>query len=440
MAKKKMTLEEKLEEAIVKDNPYEVPENWVWSKLSGIAGEFQYGYTAKASIDDTGVKYIRITDLSNGMINFSSAPYCKINDNDYEKYKLIENDILIARMGSVGENGMVINDDQVGVFASYLIRIKPWIDSKYLMYILQSSLYWNQIYNNKKGTTRANINANTLRELVIPIPPLKEQQRIVDKIESLFEKLDRATELIEEARDDFEKRKSAILERAIMGKYIPGVKLTKVELGNILSFKNGMSKRSGKEGKETKVLRLADVSNDDIYSESARSMLLTEKEITNYKVEDGDLLIIRVNGTKKNVGKAIEYVGKDVCTYCDHLIRIDCSETNRSYIKYLINSDNVRRQIDELIVSSAGQNTISQSSLNKIKTMWVEDNKIQEKIVGVINNFINREKSIDVLTKLEEIELMKKSILAKAFRGQLGTNCEEDESALELLKEVLSKE
>ena len=419
MAKKKMTLEE----AIVKDFPYEVPKNWVWSKL-GVITDIKTGRKDANHGTEDG-KYPFYTCASEPI---KSPTYSF--DGEY-----------VILPGNGANVGMALYHK--GKFEAYqrtYVLNSAMINTKYVLYNLQ--FRWKDYNENKQyGSATNYIKLGNITEYEIAIPPLKEQQRIVDKIESLFEKLDKAKELIEEARDDFEKRKQSIIEKVLMGEYVSGVKLTEVELGNILSFKNGMSKRSGKEGNETKVLRLADVSSDTIYSENARSMLLTGKEIANYKVEYGDLLIIRVNGTKKNVGKAVEYIGEDICAYCDHLIRIDCSQINKNYIKYLINSDSVRRQIDELIVSSAGQNTISQSSLNKIKTMWVEDNKVQEEIVNVINTLIDKEKSIEELTALEEqIELIKKSILAKAFRGQLGTNSEDDESALELLKEILKKE
>ena len=80
---------------------------------------FQYRYTEKASFEKIGPHFIRITDIGDGIINDVKAPYCKINIEDYEKYKINKGDILIARMGSVGENGLAINDIE-GVFVNFL--------------------------------------------------------------------------------------------------------------------------------------------------------------------------------------------------------------------------------------------------------------------------------------------------------------------------------
>lgn len=127
-----------------------------------------------------------------------------------------KDDILIARMGSVGENGLATHNID-GVFASYLIRIVPRSNAKYVCNFLQTNLYWGQISERAQGTTRLNVNADVLKNLIIPLPPLAEQQRIVDRIESLFAKLDEAKEKAQAVVDSFETRKAAILHKAFTG-------------------------------------------------------------------------------------------------------------------------------------------------------------------------------------------------------------------------------
>lgn len=422
MAKKIMTLEEMLEDAIVKDAPYEVPRNWRWSRLRVIA-EVKTGRKDANHGTEDGI-YPFYTCASEPI---KSPTYAF--DGEY-----------IILPGNGANVGMVLyhNGKFEAYQRTYTLR-SDFINNKYILYNLE--FRWKDANENKQfGSATNYIKLGNITEYEIAIPPLKEQERIVDKIESLFEKLDKAKELIEDAREGFEKRKISVTEAALRGEYSYKVILKDVSLGEIMTFKNGFSKRTGKQGDITKVLRLADIENDIIYSENARTMLMTEKEVANYKIENGDLVIIRVNGTKKNVGKAIQYLGNETCAYCDHLIRIDTDRFNKDYIKYLINSDKVRKQLNELIVSSAGQNTISQGSLNVIKVSLVEELNTQKEIVSIINKLVYEEKRIEELTELgEQIELIKKSILVKAFRGELGTNCEEEENSLELLKEILTK-
>lgn len=213
-----LTPEERLQAALVPDWewPYKLPKNWCWTTVGTICDGFQYGYTEKATFEKIGPHFIRITDIGDGIINDSGAPYCKIDSDSLIKYKINKDDILIARMGSVGENGLATHNID-GVFASYLIRIVPRSNAKYVCNFLQTNLYWGQISEKAQGTTRLNVNANVLKNLIIPLPPLAEQQRIVDRIESLFAKLDEAKEKAQAVVDSFETRKAAILHKAFTG-------------------------------------------------------------------------------------------------------------------------------------------------------------------------------------------------------------------------------
>lgn len=446
MAKKKLTLEEKLEEAVVTDVPYEVPVNWVWSKIGSITNvRSSKRILAKEYIDE-GIPFYRSKEIVELSCNIDVSSEIFISNERYQeicsKFGVPQSgDLLITSVGTIG-NTWIVDDRKFYYKDGNITQIEKnnILKTEYIQKYVESPYFDMWVKGIVSGSAYNALTIEKLKNLYIPIPPLKEQQRIVDRIENLFEKLDTAKELIEEARGGFEKRKQSIIESALKGEFLSGVQLKEIELGSILNFKNGLSKRSGKEGIITKVLRLADIEDDMVYCGNSREMLLTEKEREKYKVENGDLVLIRVNGTKNNVGRAIQYFGDEICAYCDHLIRIDSEGYNKDYIKFLINSDQVRKQINELIVSSAGQNTISQSSLNVIKANVVEDLNTQVEIMNIINRFVDGEKRIEQLTQLEEqIELIKKSILAKAFRGELGTNCEEDGSALELLKEILSK-
>jgi type I restriction enzyme S subunit len=278
---------------------------------------------------------------------------------------------------------------------------------------------------------------------------LEKQRKIVNRIESLFEKIDKAEALINEAREGFEKRKEAILAKAFRGELTEkwreengfeenfcfesadkgGIPFEIpfnwrwVKYEEIANFKNGLAKRKGKDGTETIVLRLADVSENQFNLESARSIILTEKERDAYKVTSGDSLIIRVNGSKDIVGKSVLFYEDNEVAFCDHLIRVNYKDNSFiKYIHYLWNSNVVRRQLDRVVVSSAGQNTISQGSLKEIMLPIPPRNEMLE-IVNVVDHFIEEEKKLTTLSELSsEIELIRKAILAQAFRGELGTN------------------
>ena len=160
-----------------------------WKTLGEIA-EFKYGFTDKAK-DKGNVRFVRITDINE---------YGKLRDNDYkyidltaenEEYILSKGDLLMARTGATFGKAMLFNENYPAVYASFLIRIRfigEIILPDYYWHFSQSSLYWNQAYELVGGGAQPQFNANALKAVKIPIPPLSEQESIVsilDKFDSL---------------------------------------------------------------------------------------------------------------------------------------------------------------------------------------------------------------------------------------------------------------
>ena len=467
MAKKKMTLEEKLEEAIVKDSPYEVPDNWINVKLNSIV-KFEKGKKPKILIDDfedkaipyVTIKYFQTKEADQYTFETETNRLCK------------EDDILIvwdgARAGLIGTGVK-------GALGSTLCNIRfDDINKKFMYYYFLSK--YDLINSNTKGTGIPHVDPSYLDTLVLSIPPLKEQQRIVDRIESLFEKLDKAKELIEEARDDFEKRKSAVLEKAFRGEltkewrkesYInsnlmelllnQNNKLKKnftfseatelFELPNQWNwiklkdccekFKYGTSAKSKEEGK-VPVLRMGNLQEGKL---DWTNLVYTsdEEEIKKYELISGDLLFNRTNSPEL-VGKTSIYEGEREAIYAGYLIRVRTLEgIDSRFVNYFMNSIFAKHRCMEVKSDGVSQSNINAEKLGDFD-IPLPPTEEQKEIVRILDKLLENESKIEELTALEkQIELIKKSILAKVFRGQLGTNSEDDESAIELLKEILNK-
>jgi type I restriction enzyme, S subunit len=175
------------------DVPYELPSNWLWVRVDSIANRVQYGYTASARESRGGVLYLRITDIQNDTVDWSTVPECTIDEKSVPDYELSEGDILIARTGgTIGKSYLVGRIPGRAVFASYLIRIvpSPVMCAEYLKIFLGSPLYWSQLYEKSMGTGQPNVNGTALRHLILPLPPLAEQERIVDKVNELMNRCD----------------------------------------------------------------------------------------------------------------------------------------------------------------------------------------------------------------------------------------------------------
>ena len=450
-----LTPEERLQAALVPDWewPYKLPKNWCWTTVGTICDGFQYGYTEKATFEKIGPHFIRITDIGDGIINDSGAPYCKIDSDSFIKYKINKDDILIARMGSVGENGLATHNID-GVFASYLIRIVPRSNAKYVCNFLQTNLYWGQISEKAQGTTRLNVNANVLKNLIIPLPPLAEQQRIVDRIESLFAKLDEAKEKAQAVVDSFETRKAAILHKAFTGELTAkwreehGVGMESWEkhlLSTVSSLQTGLMKGKKYTGKtvELPYLRVANVQDGFLRLDEIKKIDVEENAISRYSLAVGDVLFTE-GGDFDKLGRGTVWEGQiKNCLHQNHIfvVRPNPEVLNPYFLSYQAGS-----RYGKAYFLSCSKQTTNLASINSTQLknfpVLIPSMMEQEVIIRLLDSSLEKEQQTKNIAEsvLDQIDLMKKSILARAFRGELGTNDPSEESAVELLKRGLEKE
>ena len=212
-----------------------------------------------------------------------------------------------------------------------------------------------------------------------------------------------------------------------------------VRLQSFCTMSNGTAKRNGADGTHTTVLRLADLGEDDIFYSGTRSVILTDEEIAKYSLSDGDILFIRVNGSKENVGKSYFFEGQPFpVAYCDHLIRCTPSTVlHGKLLSMFMRCGYVRQLIGERMVSAAGQNTLSQPSLGTILLPIPphhEQDRILQKLT-LAESFI--EQLCEAKHELVKItERAKAKILDLAIHGQLVPQDPADEPASVLLDRI----
>lgn len=217
---KKIKKEKPLPEITEEEKPFDIPENWEWVRWGTLSTSIKYGYNTSAQKDGK-IKMVRISDIQNNQVNWDSVPFCNIPNEEITQYLLRKNDILFARTGgTVGKSYLVSEVPENVVYAGYLIRTRysEKLSPQYLKYFMESYLYWSQL---KKGTTitaQPNCNAKTLGKMVLPLPPLAEQQRIADKVSAFFSHLDAIDKAYEEYRELQQAMKAKLLDLAIQGK------------------------------------------------------------------------------------------------------------------------------------------------------------------------------------------------------------------------------
>lgn len=445
MAKKKqieLTIEEKLQNALVpkEEQPYKIPNNWCWTYFKDIF-YIENGYAfKKIDYKKEGIPLVRISNIENGVINIDECIYVDKLEKNEERYIIEKGDLLIALSGATtGKNG-VYNLDSISYLNQRIgnikIKNKTKVVSKYRNYYI--ALKNEDILNLAYGGAQPNISPKVIEFISIPLPPIKEQQRIVNRIESLFAKIDRAKELIENTLAQFEQNKMAILHKAFIGeltaKWRKENNINEKNFFNKVKLKNVIKLISGRD---VSVSLCNDKSIGIPYILGASNIkdnkFFIERWIENPVVvsEKNDILL-SVKGT---IGKL--YLQKEEKINISRQIMAlrALNELNTHYLYYFLlrECERLKFEGNGLIPGISRKDILD---LNILLPTLEE----QQEIVNILDNLLAKYNKIKNLEQqLEKIELLKKAILAKVFRGELGTNNPDEESAENLLKEILAE-
>lgn len=449
MAKKKqieLTIEEKLQNALVpkEEQPYKIPNNWCWTYVSNVMN-IVMGQSPKGVDTTQNVSDIPLIGGASDMGDL----YPRVNKYTKKATKLSkEDDIILSIRATLGrpifsDGVYCLGRGVAGISSNYLS--KEFIRYYYICF--ESSLY-----SNATGTTFLQVTGNVLNKMLIPLPPLNEQQRIVNRIESLFAKLDRAKELIENTLAQFEQNKMAILHKAFTGELTAkwrkenNIDLSSWENGILMDFcKINPKKINTKEFDDDMIVSFIPMPCvSDIWGKIVKKELRklgeVKKGYTNFC--EGDVLFAKItpcmeNGKSAIVDKLENDIGFGSTEF--YVLRCDENKLNNKYLHYFVRQKTFRDEAKGEMTGAVGQQRVPKTFLEnyKMKVPTIEE---QQEIVNILDNLLAKYNKIKNLEQqLEKIELLKKAILAKAFRGELGTNNPDEESAENLLKEILAE-
>lgn len=438
-----LTPEEKLQQALVPEaeQPYKVPANWCWTYLKNVS--------------DCLDNFRKPINANERNARLGDVPYYGATGQVGWIDDYLTNEELVL----LGEDGAPFLDLLKN--KAYLINGKAWVNNH--AHILRSKFgtMGNRLlieYLNSfdftgfvTGTTRLKLTQASMNKIIIPLVPLAEQQRIVERIESLFAKLDEAKENMQNVLEGFETRKAAILHKAFTGELTAkwrkqhGVSMDTWEekkLGDvtdILSSKRIYKNEYVNEGipffRSSEIVDLYEYG----YTEPKFFISKDRYDEINKKYgvpEVGDLLVTSV-GT---IGKTW-IVDERKFYYKDGNItqvkKNSSSSINMKYLNYFICSENFKKQVSDTVAGTA----YNALTIIKFKNILISIPNLPEQteIVRIIDGLLAKEQQANELSEnaLAKIDLIKKAILARAFRGELGTNNPADEPAIELLKRVL---
>lgn len=436
MPKKKtaLTIEERLQQALVpaKEQPYEVPENWVWVRLGAIAEIVTGGTPSKKHPEYYGgnFPFYKPSDLDQGRLTYDASEYLSEEGKNVSRI-IPKNSTAVCCIGSIGKCGYLMCE---GTTNQQINSAIPKINSLCLYYYLCTENFVQDLLSMASATTIAIVNKSKMESCAFPLPPLSEQQRIVERIEELLAKLDEAKERLQEVADSFAVRKAAILHNAFTG-----------ELTKQWRRENGVRDESWEEKKlseitenqDSKRIPLSKSQRDNmnrIYDYYGASGIIDK--VDDYIFEGKKLLIGEDGANLVTRSKDIAFIADGKYWVNNHAHILDVKDT--VLLMYLCNYVNNMDLIP--YVTGSAQPKLTQAKMNNIK-IFLPTLPEQHEIVRLIDDLLARERAAQQAAEqaLASIDLMKKSILARAFRGELGTNKASEASALELLRQVLAE-
>ena len=396
-------------------------KGWRKSQLGDIA-VITYGYTAKASFENVGLKFLRITDIQNEMVDWSSVPYCPIDEDDLKKQKLIDQDIVFARTGATTGKSYLVCNPPESVAASYLIRLRVQdknVSAKFISKYFQTREYWDNISSGISGSAQGGFNASKLSALVVPIPPLSEQKRIVSIVDEAFEVIDRAIANTEKnltnARELFESYLNAVFTQK--GDGWEEKKIEEV-CESIIDCINKTAVSIDKPS-PFKMIRTTNVRNGLINLNSVK--YVTEETYHKWTrrqtPKKGDVLLTR-EAPMGEVGMLLTddlvFLGQRIVSY-----RTNHNILDNRFLLYAFQSSNLQDQIHAFASGSTVQHMrVPDTKVLRIATPSIS---IQREVIQKLDVLLSQTQRLEAIykQKLAALKELKQSILQKAFAGEL---------------------
>ena len=408
----------------------ELPKGWKLTKLGNILCRMTNGLnieqTDVCSIDSFPIS--RIETIANEKIDFSRVKYCTPSIDQKQKYLLEDGDILFSHINSDKHLGKtaIYKDIEPLIHGVNLLLLRcnsELYNSGMLNYLLRYYRYTGVFMGiAQRAVNQSSINQKKLSNLDIPLPPLTEQKQIAEKLDKLFDQIETIKEASNKIPELLKNFRLQVLTYAVTGKLIESTPEPRM-LGELIDeLKYGTSKKADYDIEGFPVLRIPNINNGEIDSSDLKYVPLDDKEYNQLSLQEGDILVIRSNGSLSIVGQcAIVRKECENWVYAGYLIRIRCThELLPEYLNYIFQSYQVRKQIVEKSHSMSGVNNFSADKIKQLEIAWYPV-EVQKQIVDRLNSIFGKlneiEKQYNTLS--EKLDKLPQTLLCKAFKGEL---------------------
>lgn len=381
-----------------------------------------YGYTESATNDPIGPRFLRITDIQDDRVEWGRVPFCKIEAPDLPKYRLASGDIVFARTGATTGKSFLVNEPPEAVFASYLIRLRL-LDKKllpaFVSLFFQSDAYWKAIREGSAGSAQGGFNATKLGALLIPVPQLSEQQRIVGVLDEAFAGLAtaqaNAAKNLQNARALFESHLQSVFTDRGKG-------WVDTALGNLCVFVRGPFGGSLKKSIFVPNGYAVYEQQHAIYDQfdDVRYFIDEAKfnEMKRFELRPGDV-IMSCSGTMGRVAIVPEDIRRGIINQA--LLKLTPNaQILGEFLKSWMESKAFRDALEEYSGGAAIQNVASVKILKEIKVP-LPPIEGQRRVVEGLDALATETQRLTRLYEQKQAALaaLKKSLLHRAFSGEL---------------------
>lgn len=412
-------------------------EEWKEYKLGDLCkGSGNYGIAASAvPYDEHKYTYLRITDINDdGTLNYNGLK--SVNENNAEKYLLCPNDIVFARTGaSVGRSYFYDGSDGPLVFAGFLIKFsldEKRLNPKILKYYTHSQKYYDWVHSFDTGGTRGNINAKTFGEMPIILPSRNLQDKIVDILSSLDDKIavnrkinenleQQAQALFKSWFVDFEPFKDGEFEESELGRIPKGWKVG--TLGDIISaIESGSRPKGGASIDGIPSIGAEKIERFGVYDYSKEKYIDLDfyNKMKRGHVKDGDVLLYKDGAYTGKTSMALDNFPFQECAVNEHVFLLRTEESKRQFYLYcLMSHDDIRTMVHTLASSKAAQPGLNQKELFSISIVLPPKNitmQFNSLIAPKMHMIASKAKESRTLSQLRD------TLLPKLMSGELKVN------------------
>ena len=393
--------------------------NWTKSTLGDSLSLIRNGVNCKQDKSGIGDKISRIETIASAQVNLERVGFSILTKEQKEKYKLQQGDILFSHINStvhVGKTAYI--DDDYPLYHGInllLIRAADNIDPGYLELFLRGlfwSGYWERIC--KKSVNQASVNQTDIKKTPFQYPPLEEQKQIVAKLDQCFEAIDKAkanaTKNLENAKELFQSKLNELFSQK-------GEGWVEKKLGEISDVTYGFTDKSVEVG-DFRYVRITDIDNNGELISTGKKYISSSKDGKKFILKDNDILMARTGAT---FAKLLLYKDIEPSIFASYLIKIDFTESiDNEFYWFYAKSNSYWDQANTLSTGSA-QPHFNGKALKQVLFPYPVSKTEQSRLINEFKRFQSKTQSLEskYQQELNSLEELKKSILQKAFEGEL---------------------